>query len=350
MSDSSGTIINISGTNNNSNLVLSSVGGSINSTEIQESLGDLSKYAAPKSPPYGVANFDMLLNAKQLRWYLDTYDNSGSCYQYEKSLPVNLLSCDGIGIRKIETDLFFTNHCCGIYTTAQDWNNGGYGINFKRYFDAYAESTEFTNNGGAGSDNADALIDKLNAYIDASGSLAGASSPIEPVRALVTTDTMNDRMIADIMIIVHLWLDTPTKVPVTLNDFTDGAAELIAGLPASKLELDANGNKKNLCDRGQNMLRQHMTVHPDGVDMIAAMVKANPPSGDPTWTLVVDRRKFNLSNQLINPLTEDGWPTLYLNQCGSGTLIMHPLFPVENSVRSIIYGSTLDITTLTILD
>lgn len=33
MSDSSGTIINIGGTNNNSNLVLSSVGGSINSTE-----------------------------------------------------------------------------------------------------------------------------------------------------------------------------------------------------------------------------------------------------------------------------------------------------------------------------
>lgn len=351
----SGTTITITGNSNSSNLVLESTNGSINSTEsdsskIQESSVDLSIYAASKTPTYGVANFDMLLNAKQLRWYLDSYDNSGSCYQYDKSLPENLSSCAGIGVRKTGPDSFFTNHCCGIYTTADDWNKGGYGINFEKYFNAYAFASpgvftaDFTNNGGPGSAGADYLIDK----IDSSGlSVVVQSVKNLPVHAQASPENqMNDRMIGDIMIIAHLWL--AGFVPVTLNDFVDGASELIAGLPASKLELDVNGNKKNLCDRGQNMLRQHMTVHPDGVDMIAAMVKANPPSGNPTWTLAVDRKQYNSAKQPIDSATEEGWPILYLNQCASFKPIMHPLFPVENSQRSIVYDSTLDITTLTI--
>jgi hypothetical protein len=95
------------------------------------------------------------------------------------------------------------------------------------------------------------------------------------------------------------------------------------------------------------MVRQQMTVHPSAVPVITNMVKANPPSAN-TWLLAVDRHKYTDANTLIDPNTEEGWPTMYIIMCDNAPLSLYYFFPTENSQRSVVCDLSVDINSLTI--
>lgn len=275
-------------------------------------------YASKPLPaPYGVANFDLLLKTKQLQWFLDSYKLTDSLYAYENGLAENLAPCPGICLRKRGADDFYTSQCIAIWDTAASWNTN-YGAAFAAYFTEYSGLAGFT----AGSAAADTLIDALNA------DLATAVNPLKSGSAHATHG-LNDRAIGDIMVITHLWMLGSVLVPNSFNDFVDGCCEVVAGLPASKLTTP----KVPICPIGSHVLKQKMTVHPDGVDMIISNIKASPPSDSGTWVLSVDRRKFDASNALVDGTTEAGYPTVYLQQCATTPPTMHPLFPTEGSER-----------------